>query len=43
MKGKAGSIVALEPSTGEVLAIVSAPSYDPSLLTGKNSVRILKK
>lgn len=36
MKGKAGSIVAIEPSTGEVLALVSGPSYDPNLLTGKN-------
>ncbi|MBX2947384.1 MAG: peptidoglycan glycosyltransferase [Cyclobacteriaceae bacterium] len=33
--GKVGSIVALEPSTGEVLAMVSGPSYDPSMLTGK--------
>ena len=36
MNGKSGSIIALEPSTGEVLAMVSGPSYDPHLLTGKN-------
>ena len=35
MKGKVGSIVAIEPSTGEVLAMVSAPTYDPSMLVGK--------
>ncbi len=36
MRGKAGSIAAIEPSTGEVLALVSGPSYDPTMLTGKN-------
>lgn len=36
MRGKAGSIAAIEPSSGEVLALVSGPSYDPTLLTGKN-------
>lgn len=35
MRGKAGSIVAIEPATGEILAFVSGPSYDPNLLTGK--------
>jgi penicillin-binding protein 2 len=30
-----GSIVAIEPATGEVLALVSAPSYDPQLLVGR--------
>ncbi len=36
MAGKVGSVVAIEPSTGEILAMVSAPSYDPNLLTGGN-------
>ena len=31
MENKRGSIVAIEPSTGEILAMVSAPSYDPSV------------
>ncbi len=34
--GKAGSIIAIEPETGEILAMVSGPSYDPMLLTGRN-------
>ena len=35
MENKIGSIVAIEPATGEILCMVSAPSYDPSLLTGR--------
>ncbi len=35
MKGKRGGIVALEPSTGEILALVTAPSYDPNMLVGR--------
>jgi penicillin-binding protein 2 len=34
MKGKKGAIVAIEPQTGEILCLVSAPSYDPNLLVG---------
>ena len=34
MQGKRGSIVAIEPSTGEILCLVTSPSYDPSLLVG---------
>jgi len=34
MAGKRGSVVAIEPSTGEVLAMISAPSYDPNQLAG---------
>ena len=33
MQNKTGSIVAIEPSTGEILAMVSAPTYDPNDLT----------
>ncbi|MDH4090467.1 MAG: penicillin-binding transpeptidase domain-containing protein [Cyclobacteriaceae bacterium] len=36
LKGKSGSIIAIEPSTGEVLAMISGPSYDPTLLTGRH-------
>ena len=36
MEGKVGSVVAIEPKTGRILALVSAPSYDPHLLSGKN-------
>jgi penicillin-binding protein 2 len=34
-QGKVGSLVAIEPTTGEILAMVSGPSYDPTLLTGR--------
>jgi len=34
-RNKKGAMVAIEPSTGEVLAMVSAPTYDPSLLVGR--------
>jgi penicillin-binding protein 2 len=33
MRNKKGSIVCIEPATGEILAMVSAPAYDPNLLT----------
>ena len=36
MKGKAGSVVAIEPATGEILTLISGPSYDPNKLTGRN-------
>ncbi len=33
LAGKSGSIVAIEPNTGEILTMISGPSYDPNLLT----------
>lgn len=46
MNGKRGGIVALEPSSGEILALVTSPSYDPNMLVGrqrsKNSVLLFK-
>lgn len=35
MVGKRGAIVAIEPATGEILCMVSAPGYDPTLLVGR--------
>lgn len=35
MINKRGGIVAIEPKTGEILALVTAPSYDPSILVGR--------
>lgn len=35
MKGKRGGIVAIEPATGEILSMISGPTYDPSLLVGR--------
>ena len=44
MQNKRGGIVALEPSTGEILALVSTPTYDPNRMVGrirsKNSVEL---
>ncbi len=37
MKNKIGSIVAIEPSTGEILAMVSAPTYNPNWIVGKKN------
>ena len=42
MMNKIGSIVAIEPSTGEVLTMVSSPSYDPDLLTGQDRTKNFK-
>lgn len=36
MQNKLGSVVAIDPQTGGILAMVSSPSYDPNLLRGKN-------
>jgi penicillin-binding protein 2 len=35
MRNKIGSIVAIEPSTGEILSFVSSPGYDPNLMVGR--------
>ncbi|MFO7368735.1 MAG: penicillin-binding protein 2 [Bacteroidales bacterium] len=36
MKNYRGSVVAIEPGTGEILSLISAPSYNPSLLVGRS-------
>lgn len=36
MHNKIGSIIMIEPKTGEILAMIAAPSYNPSLLTGRD-------
>ncbi|MCB9080804.1 MAG: penicillin-binding protein 2 [Lewinellaceae bacterium] len=39
MQNKRGGIVAIEPATGEILAMISAPTYDPNQLTITNNNR----
>ncbi len=39
MQNKIGSIVAIEPQTGEVLCMVSSPTYDPRLMTGRQRAK----
>lgn len=40
LQGKIGSIVAIEPSTGEVLCMVSSPTYDPRWMVGKKRGKV---
>jgi penicillin-binding protein 2 len=46
MTNKKGSIVAIEPQTGEILCMVTSPSYDPNMLAGnirkKNYTKLLQ-
>ncbi len=39
MTNKRGGIIAIEPSSGEILAMVSGPSYNPNLLVGRERSR----
>lgn len=43
MRHKHGGIIAIEPSSGEILAMVSAPSYNPNLLVGRQRSRNFSK
>ena len=35
MQGKRGGLVAIEPATGEILSLVTAPNYDPNMMVGR--------
>ena len=41
MSGLTGSVVAIEPSTGRILAMVSTPTYDPNTLAGTDSSQVI--
>ena len=43
MKNKRGGIIAIEPSSGEILAMVSGPSYNPNLLVGRDRSKNFSK
>ncbi len=43
MHGKRGGIVAIEPGSGEILALISGPTYDPALLVGRERSRNYSK
>ena len=38
MQNKMGCIVAIDPNSGEILAMVSSPSYDPNLFVGRSNI-----
>ena len=40
MQNKKGCIVAIEPKTGEILTMVSAPTFDPNLLVGRKNINL---
>lgn len=40
MQNKKGCIVAIEPKSGEILTMVSAPSFDPNLLVGRKNINL---
>ncbi len=46
MVNKIGSVVAIEPATGEILAFISSPKYDPNMMVGRqrgnNYMKLLK-
>jgi len=42
LNGKKGSIVAIEPSTGEVLAFINNPDYDPNTMVGRDRAKTFK-
>ena len=43
MKNKKGAIVAIEPKSGEILSLVSSPSYNPNLLVGRKRSKNYQK
>lgn len=42
LEGKKGAVVAIEPKTGQVLCMASAPTYDPRLLVGRERGKVHK-
>ncbi len=43
MEGKIGAIVAIEPKTGQILSMVSSPTFDPRSMLGKNRGKIIHR
>ncbi|MDF1546626.1 MAG: penicillin-binding protein 2 [Bacteroidales bacterium] len=43
LANKKGGLVAIEPNSGEILALVASPSYDPGLLVGKQRTKNYRK
>ncbi|GAA4936490.1 penicillin-binding protein 2 [Algibacter agarivorans] len=43
MKNKRGGVIAIEPATGEILAMVAAPTYNPNILVGRDRSKSFTK